>query len=150
MILPQKARTGDKRLRTYAEVYMHLSRTLLLLAPVASLALTQARDAAACGGCIHETTPIIQQSENTQVTGHQMVLSISKKQTTLWDQITYSGNPSSFAWVLPIKGTVEFGLSSDALFGALEVATNVVVYGPPLNCPSPPYCGGDGQLSGGP
>ena len=115
---------------------MHLFRTLLLVTPIAALALSQVRDADACGGCL------ILQNERTQVNGHQMVLSISKTQTTLWDQITYSGNPSEFAWVLPIKGKVDFGLSSDALFGALEVATNVNVFAPQLNCPSPPYCGG--------
>jgi Uncharacterized protein conserved in bacteria (DUF2330) len=114
---------------------MHLSKTLLLLAPIASLALTQARDAAACGGCL------IQQGESTQVTGHEMVLSISKKQTTLWDQITYSGNPSSFAWVLPIKGTVDFGLSSDALFGTLEQQTKVFISSPQITCQPPPFCG---------
>jgi len=49
-----------------------------------------------------------------------MILSISQDRTTSWDQITYAGAPSSFAWVLPIKGQVEVGLSSDALFGTLD------------------------------
>ena len=31
-----------------------------------------------------------------------MVFSISKTQTTLWDQFHYTGNPSEFAWVLPV------------------------------------------------
>src|SRR4051812_47477010 len=87
------------------------------------------REAAACGGCF------VQQQENTQVTGHEMILSISKTQTTLWDQIKYSGNPSSFAWVLPVKGTVELGVSSDALFQNLAVETQVTVESPQIQCP---------------
>jgi hypothetical protein len=67
-----------------------------------------------------------------------MLLSVSKTETTLWDQITYSGNPSSFAWILPTKGLVEVGLSSDALFAFVGQATAVTVAPPPLNCPGPP------------
>src|SRR5262245_66238612 len=70
----------------------------LLLVSMALLAASEARDAAACGGCF------VQQTESTQVTGHKMILSISKDRTTLWDQIQYDGEPSSFAWVLPIRG----------------------------------------------
>ena len=67
-----------------------------------------------------------------------MLLSVSKTETTLWDQITYTGNPSSFAWILPTKGIVDVGLSSDALFAFVEQATTVYVAPPPLNCPGPP------------
>lgn len=74
--------------------------TVLLLALPLSTALAESRDASACGGCF------VQQSENTQVTGHRMVLSLSKTESTLWDQFSYSGNPKDFAWVLPIHGVV--------------------------------------------
>jgi uncharacterized protein DUF2330 len=111
---------------------MKLTHALLLAVPVAALALTDARDAAACGGCF------VPPEENTQVTGHRMLLSVSPTETTLWDQITYTGNPSSFAWILPTKGIVEVGLSSDALFAFVEQATTVTVAPPPLNCPGPP------------
>jgi hypothetical protein len=93
------------------------------------------RTAEACGGCF------VQQSENTEVSGHRMVLSVSTTQTTLWDQITYSGNPSEFAWVLPIHGQVDVGLSSDALFQVLDQSTRVQVQSPSLSCP-PPTCPG--------
>src|SRR5262245_130162 len=98
---------------------MRSLKALLLSLPLALAALSAAHDAAACGGCLGPPTEV------TQVTGHKMILSISKTQTTLWDQITYSGNPSSFAWVLPIKGTVDFHLSSDALFRTLEQQTQI-------------------------
>src|SRR5262249_5846328 len=103
-----------------------------LTIPLAAFAVTETRDAAACGGCF------VPMEESTQVTGHRMMLSISQKETTLWDEIQYSGNPSSFAWVLPTKGVVEVGLSSDALFAFVEQATTVQVNPPPLNCPPPP------------
>ena len=104
------------------------ARLSLLAVATLGLALIPAEDASACGGCF------VQQTENTQVSGHRMVLSVSQAETTLWDQITYQGDPSEFAWVLPIRGQVEIGLSSDALFAALEGATQVSVYSPQINC----------------
>ena len=77
-------------------------------------------EALACGGCFAPP-------ENpTVVTDHRMILSVSKAQTTLYDQIRYQGDPGSFAWVLPIAGTVEVGLSSDALFGVLDQQTQTL------------------------
>ena len=115
---------------------MRLLKALLVSLPLAALVVSGARDASACGGCF------VQQSENTQVTGHRMILSISQAQTTLWDQIAYSGDPQSFAWVLPIKGTVGIGLSSDALFESLDQSTSVTIQSPQIVCPPPPDCGG--------
>ena len=117
---------------------MHTPKALLLAVPLVALALTNARDASACGGCF------TQQTEDSQVTGHKMILSVSKTQSTLWDQISYSGNPASFAWILPTKGIVEVGLSSDALFQNLDQDTKVTVASPVIQCSPPPDCGGFG------
>jgi hypothetical protein len=123
---------------------MRLLASLLLAAPVLSLSLASS-DAAACGACFHG------EMENTQVTGHKMIFSISQTETTLWDQFDYMGDPTSFAWVLPVKGMVDVGLSSDALFENLNQQTAVQVAPPPLNCPPPPGCYGgvSGSSSGG-
>jgi hypothetical protein len=67
-----------------------------------------------------------------------MIVSISQGQTTLYDELRYSGDPESFAWVLPISGTAKIGVSSDGLFSTLESMTQVTVIPPPQNCPSPP------------
>ncbi|MDI1448523.1 DUF2330 domain-containing protein [Polyangium sp. 6x1] len=127
---------------------MKLLRALALSLPFLLAPALYATDSDACGGCF------ISQQETTQVTGHRMVLSISNDRTTLWDQITYAGDPSSFAWLLPIKGQVDVGLSSDAVFGALEQATQVSVLSPSINClPSgcvgAPNAGGDGAGGSG-
>jgi MYXO-CTERM domain-containing protein len=129
---------------------MKLAHALFLAVPVVALALTSAHDASACGGCF------VPPEEDTQVTGHRMLLSVSKTETTLWDQITYTGNPSSFAWILPTKGIVDVGLSSDALFAFVEQATTVYVQPPPINCPGPPdgcnypaFSDGGGSTSAG-
>ena len=99
-----------------------------------------ARDADACGGCFHEPTPPTQ--SGTVVTDHRMIFSISTQQTTLYDEIKYSGSPSSFAWVLPIRSTVTVGLSDEAVFNALEQNTRTEILAPPLpQCP-PCNCGG--------
>jgi len=121
---------------------MKLSNLLFCLLPLVLAPAFVTTDAQACGGCI------VSQTETTQVTGHRMILSISKDRTTLWDQISYSGEPQSFAWVLPIKGTVDVGLSSDAMFSALEQATSVTVNSPTINC-LPPDCQGGPPNAGG-
>jgi hypothetical protein len=113
----------------------HTALTFLLASTLAC-SLTLSRDADACGGCF------VQQSENTQVTGHRMILSVSKDQSTLWDQIQYSGAPESFAWVLPVKGLATIGLSSDALLETLEQLTQVSVVSPSVTCPN--SCGSTG------
>jgi MYXO-CTERM domain-containing protein len=119
-------------------------KKLAFLAPLGALALASApRPATACGACFHG------ESENTQVTGHRMVFSISPSETTLWDQISYTGDPSSWAWVLPVKGTVEIGLSSDALFEAMVQLTQVQVAPPPQNCPVPDCYNGYGGSDSG-
>jgi hypothetical protein len=115
-------------------------RSNLAKAALAAIAITGTfaaleGDASACGGCFIPT-------ENpTVVTDHRMILSVSKDQSTLYDQIKYSGNPSSFAWVLPISGTVEVGLSADIVFQALDGMTQTRISPPPQNCPPPPNCG---------
>ncbi len=116
------------------------------VAVAAALSSTYAfeRDAAACGGCF--TSP-----ENpTVVTDHRMILSIAKEQSTLYDQIRYTGNPSAFAWVLPISGIVEVGLSADIVFRTLDGITATSIIPPPRNCPPPPNCdrGGFSSASG--
>ncbi len=103
-----------------------------LLASVAAVALLGAaseRDARACGGCFVPPGP------NSQVTAHRMAFAVSAKRTILWDQIQYVGSPSEFGWVLPIRGKVDVGVSSDQLFQRLENATQVEIQGPP-----PPVC----------
>lgn len=122
---------------------MKLAQSLLLTVPLLAAALVHSNDALACGGC---AVPI---GESTQVTGHRMLFSVSQTSTTLWDQIEYSGDPSSFAWVLPIRGEVEIGLSSDVLFAQLSTLTQTTVVAPPLNCPPPPSCWGWGEEDGG-
>jgi len=113
-----------------------MSRALLLLglaSAVSALTLVGEREAAACGGCFHPPTQTV-----TDITDERMLLSVSQTQTTLYDQIQYSGNPTSFAWVLPIHGTVQVGLSADVLFDSIDEVTATQINPPPLNCPAAP------------
>jgi hypothetical protein len=106
---------------------MRLPFLLSVLAGTMAITIATAPDARACGGCFHEPT-----SQNaTVVTDHRMVFSVSPTQTTLYDQIEYSGSPSSFAWVLPVHGQVTVGLSSDLVFQALDQATQTTILAPP-------------------
>src|SRR5271170_2828094 len=97
------------------------------------LALVAERDAAACGGCFHPPTQTV-----SDITDERMLLSVSPTQTTLYDQIQYAGSPTSFAWVLPIHGTVTVGLSADVLFDSVDVLTTTQMNPPIPDCPGPP------------
>ena len=88
----------------------------------AALGLITEKSARACGGCF-----VPPQEKESVITDHRMVLSISSKQTTLYDQIRYSGSPASFAWVLPISGAATVGLSSDTVFSVLDAMTATAV-----------------------
>ena len=109
---------------------------------VSALGFAGERDAAACGGCFHPPTQTA-----SDITDERMLLSVSPTQTTLYDQIEYAGSPSSFAWVLPIHGTVAVGLSADVLFDSIDelTATQIVA---PSGCPGPPSSCQSGSKSG--
>lgn len=108
---------------------MQLLKKVICLLPVVALAALPSNEAYACGGCF------VPPEENTQVTGHRMVLSISKDASTLYDQIEYSGNPEEFGWVLPVKGEVEVTVAPDLFINQLGFDSAVTVVAPPLNCP---------------
>lgn len=85
----------------------------------------------ACGGCFAPPPPPEDETAIPPlVNAHRMALSISTDQTVLWDQIRYSGNPSEFAWVLPIKPGAKIEVASDAFFDVLDAATNPIVVPP--------------------
>ena len=113
---------------------MNRSALLLGISVAAStLALLGERDARACGGCFHPPTQTA-----SDITDERMLLSVSPTQTTLYDQIEYAGSPSSFAWVLPIHGTVTVGLSADVLFDSMDTLTATQIVAPNVTCPGPP------------
>jgi len=100
------------------------------------------RDAAACGGCFQPPIPPTETQTATDITDERMLLTVSPQQTTLYDQITYSGNPTTFAWVLPIRGNVTVGLSADVLFDSVDALTATQIISPVRNCPPAPSCSG--------
>ncbi len=121
------------------------SSVALAVALAAPLLLPEG-GAAACGGTFGPPT------QEITVASHRMILSVSQAQSTLYDEIEYTGDPASFAWVLPIQGTVTVGLSSDALFSQLDQMTTVVVDAPPISCGCFPNAGdtsGSATASGG-
>jgi hypothetical protein len=112
-----------------------MNRTTVILGvslATAGLALAGARDAEACGGCFHPPTQTV-----SDITDERMLLAVSTLQSTLYDQLRYMGNPTNFAWVLPIRGTVDVGLSADVLFDSFDTMTATQIVPPVPNCPSP-------------
>ena len=106
-----------------------------VVAAVSAVGFAGERRASACGGCFHPPTQTV-----TDITDERMLLAVSATQSTLYDQIEYSGSPSSFAWVLPIHGTVTVGLSADVLFDSIDALTATQITPPPQNCPAPTNC----------
>ena len=91
-------------------------------------------NAAACGACFAA------QSESTVVNDHRMALMLSKDHTILWDQISYSGNPKEFAYVIPAKPGTRLEPSKEAWFAALDASTRPIIMQP-----QPKGYGGGGQ-----
>lgn len=125
-----------------------LGVTLLALGLAATLRPERAE---ACGGCFHPPEPPMQQMQTLQtVTDHRMVLSVSPTQTTLWDQFSYSGDPSEFSWILPIHGgpEVQVELAQDdflSMLDSLTAPTFTLPLTPSRNCPTcffPPSASG--------
>jgi hypothetical protein len=120
---------------------LRLFTALAFVAPAAWVALG-AHDAHACGGCFHP--PPAREVASTVVTDHRMAFSMSLAQTVLWDQIRYSGSPTEFAWVLPVRQGARIELSHDSWIAALDASTAPVINGPSLNCPATGGGGGCG------
>jgi hypothetical protein len=99
---------------------------------VSAVTFAGQRQASACGGCFQPPKQTV-----SDITDERMLLSVSATQSTLFDQIKYSGSPSSFAWVLPIHGTVTVGLSADVLFNSVDAVTQTTINQPVANCPVP-------------
>jgi hypothetical protein len=92
-------------------------------------------EARACGGCFTPT------DNPTVVTDHRMIMTITPNESTLYDQIEYTGDPASFAWVLPYAGDIKVGLSADIVFTSLDSLTQT-------NILPPPGCGNYGYAAG--
>lgn len=107
-----------------------------------------ATDARACGGCFHADPVVTAQPENSVVTGHRMAVAISTEQTVLWDSVSYDGDPSDFAWVLPVGPGARIELAADAFFESLEAVTSVTIAAPRLTCPSAGFTDGSGGGGG--
>jgi hypothetical protein len=86
-----------------------------------------AKPAEACGGCFQPPS-----QSGDVITDEKMIFRVTPQATTLFDEIEYAGNPASFGWVLPIRGPVTVGLSSDLLFQALESATATTIIAPQI------------------
>jgi hypothetical protein len=114
---------------------MNRAALALGIGALASLLVAGERRASACGGCFRPPTETA-----SDITDERMLLSVSPQQTTLYDQIRYAGNPSSFAWVLPIHGTVDVGLSADVLFASIDALTATQIQSPASSCTVPQAC----------
>lgn len=118
-----------------------MRRTLaaLVIAIATWIVAAQPRPADACGGCFSPGDAV------TTVDSHRMAIAIGAGESTLWDQIVYSGDPSDFVWVLPVPTPeVTIEIADPAFFDALETGTSPIVQplSPAPVCPQ--FDSGDG------
>lgn len=114
-----------------------LRASSLVLGLLASAAVLAAPHAArACGGVFHEEPVPGQPPETITVASQRIAFALSNEQTVLWSQIKYEGNPSDFAWVLPVGPGAVLEESSDAWFEALDAFTSTNVVAPRVSCVS--------------
>lgn len=120
---------------------LRLSRSLGLLGALScALALCAPSEANACGGGTFYEEEQVSSGETIATTGHRVVIALSKTQTVLWDQIEFTGNPTDFAWVYPIKPGATLEVATDAWMEALHGSTSKAIYSPTVTC----YTEGDG------
>jgi hypothetical protein len=129
-----------------------MKRPLVALALLATaVTIAPAKSAQACGAGMAPTV-----FDNPSfVAGHRMIVSISQEKTILWDSIEYTGNPSSFAWVMPVAAGATIELSNEGFFEALDAVTATRVLSPKVLCQDTGgeetegqgACGGDSQQS---
>ena len=94
-------------------------RGCLSVATAAAALLLQPAQAEACGGFFcNNNQPVNQQAE-------RIIFSKNDDGTvTAIIQIQYTGPSESFAWVIPVEGAPEIGVSSNIVFQRLQAATN--------------------------
>ncbi len=109
-----------------------LSRSLGVLAGVSlALALCAPSEASACGGGeFWQVTA----GESVAATGHRVVISLSKTQTVLWDQIQFQGDPADFAWVYPAKPGTYVEVATDAWAESADAITTKRIQSPTVEC----------------
>jgi hypothetical protein len=97
----------------------------------------------ACGGLFYAQSPVKQQTE-------RIIYTHTPTSTTIYEQISYQGKASDFAWILPVPVKPVVETAPLDLFTSLEGAT-----APRFIPPEPPACGlqsinlGDGRTSVG-
>lgn len=93
---------------------------LAALTGAAALALSLApAPASACGGFFCDSSQPVNQAAERIIFSHG-----EDGTLTAVIQIQYAGPADSFAWVLPVAGSPEIGVSSNAAFARLQSATN--------------------------
>src|SRR5690349_7587627 len=86
---------------------------------LAHLALLSSTPAHACGGFFCDSaTPVLQAAE-------RIVFGIDRDlgEVEMHVQITYSGPSKDFAWIVPVPGVPEIGITTSALFTQLATRT---------------------------
>ena len=123
------------------ELIMNKLVTLILLSTVAAMAIALPQRAEACG-CFSPPIPSdVSDSFAVNQLAEQIIFeSHGDGTTTAHVMIKYEGNPDAFAWLLPVVGVPELGLSQSEAFAMLSSLTAPRIEVSTQNiCPQPAY-----------
>jgi hypothetical protein len=83
----------------------------------------------------------------SQVTSHRIVLAVSPERTVLWDELSYTGAPADFLWLLPVREETTFEVANPAWVDALDAVTRPRVSALRAECVSVDTDGGCGCVN---
>lgn len=116
----------DKKVRTRIPRPLRVCLYALLLAFVCMV--FSPLSAAACGG-------LFTADNYTEQSAERLIFTVDQNQTTLYEQITYTGSPKDFAWILPVPANPKVETAPITMFRDLDWATaptfNISGYTPP-------------------
>ncbi len=113
---------------------LHSARTMrpvttsLLCLSLAAAPVFVPATATACGGLFCDTLPVAQNAERILFELH------GDGTVTTAVEITYSGDPEGFSWVVPVPETPDLGVIPGNALSVLDTATVPQIVPPPVEC----------------
>lgn len=101
---------------------MRATQTVVALVAASAVTFAGVRIAEACG-CVSPPIPDKAPDYAVNQRAEQIIFEVEQNWVTAHVLIKYAGEPSSFAWIVPVPEAPELGISPSAAFGVLDQLT---------------------------
>jgi MYXO-CTERM domain-containing protein len=105
---------------------MRATQTVVALVAASAVTFAGIRIADACG-CVSPPIPDKAPDYAVNQRAEQIIFEVEKDYVTAHVLIKYAGEPSSFAWIVPVPEAPELGISPASAFGVLDQLTAPIV-----------------------